>query len=231
MDWQLKNKVNSNISTCPPQYGELQSISGWERLASSGHPSKFQRFRVLASLLQRRCSTEANQTLHNVWPSPALVHYRYIHFWRFLPPGGICQVQNSLCIHVLRAPILAASLHSTSAAGIGQTVELRRERHLYSAGRPSRWASAHILVCVNFMVHSTMYCVWLVNREVKWWLVKLYCLPSLLYIAVKHGVLAQKTYGLPMLLGTIFIPKKCLTRFGESVKPLLIYCWCLPVLC
>jgi len=27
-------------------------------------------FRVFASLLQRRRSSEANQTLHDVWPSP-----------------------------------------------------------------------------------------------------------------------------------------------------------------
>jgi len=29
---------------------------------------------------------EVNQTLHDVWPSPGLVH---IHFWRLLPPNGI----------------------------------------------------------------------------------------------------------------------------------------------
>ena len=39
-------------------------------------------FRVLASL-QRRRSPEANQTLHDVWPSPALLHYVYIF-------GGSC---------------------------------------------------------------------------------------------------------------------------------------------
>jgi len=37
-------------------------------------------FRVLASLLvlHRRRSTEVNHTLHDVWPSPGLVHYIYI---------------------------------------------------------------------------------------------------------------------------------------------------------
>ena len=38
-----------------------------------GTPANFNGFRVLASLLQRRRSTEANQTLHNVWPLPGLV--------------------------------------------------------------------------------------------------------------------------------------------------------------
>jgi len=40
-----------------------------------GTPANFNCFRVLASLLQRRRSTEANQTLHDLWSSPGLVHY------------------------------------------------------------------------------------------------------------------------------------------------------------
>jgi len=34
-----------------------------------GTSANFNGFRVLASLLQRRRSPEANQALHNVWPS------------------------------------------------------------------------------------------------------------------------------------------------------------------
>jgi len=37
--------------------------------------------------------------------------------------------------------------------GVSQTAALNRGRHLYSAGRPSRWALAHILVFV-FTVNS-----------------------------------------------------------------------------
>jgi len=40
-----------------------------------GTPANFNGFRVLPSLLQRRFSTEANKTSHDVWPSPGLVHY------------------------------------------------------------------------------------------------------------------------------------------------------------
>jgi len=43
-----------------------------------GTPANFNRFRVLPSSLQQRRSPEVNQTLHDVWPSPALVHYIYI---------------------------------------------------------------------------------------------------------------------------------------------------------
>jgi len=40
-----------------------------------GTPANFSGFHVLPSLLQRRRSAEASQTLHNVWQSPRLVHY------------------------------------------------------------------------------------------------------------------------------------------------------------
>jgi len=42
------------------------------------HISSFSEFCVLASLLPRRRSTEANQTLHDVWPSAGLVHCIYV---------------------------------------------------------------------------------------------------------------------------------------------------------
>jgi len=46
--------------------------------------------------MQRRRSTEVNQTLHYVWPSPGLV--RYIHFGDILPPEGILpRAKFTLC--------------------------------------------------------------------------------------------------------------------------------------
>ena len=42
--------------------------------------------------------------------------------------------------------VLAALLHDSLLVGVSQTAALNRRRHLYSAGRPSRWALAHILV-------------------------------------------------------------------------------------
>jgi len=51
-----------------------------------GTPANFNGFRVLPSLLQRRRSPEANQTLHDVWPSAGLVHYIYI-FGAVAPDG------------------------------------------------------------------------------------------------------------------------------------------------
>ena len=45
--------------------------------------------------------------------------------------------------------VLAALLHGTVVVGVSQTAALNRGRHLYSAGRLSRWALAHILVSLD----------------------------------------------------------------------------------
>ena len=132
-----------------------------------GTPVNFNGFRILASLLHRRRSTEVKQTLHDVRLSPSLVRYIYT-FWGLLPLTKFWQMQNSLCVQVLRSPILAALLHGTRVAAVSQTklcgvvqgMELRnfrRGHHLYSAERPSRWAPAHILVYFCFFVcHSNI---------------------------------------------------------------------------
>jgi len=107
------------------------------------------RFRVFASLMHRRRSTEVNQTLHDVWPSPALVHYIYI-FGGSCLVTEFCQVHISPCVQVLRSPILASLLHSTRALGrqpnfaawykrngtteLSLLVIFNRGRHLYSEG-------------------------------------------------------------------------------------------------
>ena len=44
--------------------------------------------------------------------------------------------------------VLAALLHGTPVVGVSQTAALNRGRHLYSAGRPSRWALAHFSSCI-----------------------------------------------------------------------------------
>ena len=122
-----KKLLNSNIfSTCPhnmvnfgPLAAEIGSVV-WGTPANSS----FNRFHVLASLLQRRRSTEANQTLHGVWPSHGRVHYIYI-FGGSCPLTEFCPVQNSLYVQVLRSPMLAVLLHGSPAAGVGQTLRRR----------------------------------------------------------------------------------------------------------
>jgi len=91
-----KSLLNSNISsTCPhnmANFGPLTAEIGSEVW---GTPTNFNEFHLLPSLLQRRRSPEANQTLHDVWPSPGVVHYIYI-FGGSCPPTEFCPVQNSL---------------------------------------------------------------------------------------------------------------------------------------
>ena len=41
--------------------------------------------------------------------------------------------------------VMAALLHGSQVVSVSQTAALNRGRHLWSAGRPSRWALAHIL--------------------------------------------------------------------------------------
>jgi len=147
--------LSSNIFfTCPHNFSllaaEIISLV-W------GTPANFNGFRVLASLLQRRRSTEANQTFHNVWPLPGLVEYIYTL-------GGCCsvpefyQVQNSLCVlQVLRSPIGSFTARQSSSVCEPIFAALSTGRHLYSAGRPSRWALAHILIMVALWNRADHY--------------------------------------------------------------------------
>jgi len=110
----IGKKLSSNISSaCPHNMVNFCPLAAEIGPVLWCTPANFNGFRVLAALLQRRRSTEANQTLHDVWPSPGLVHYIYI-FGGSCPVTEFCQVQNSLCIlQVLRACILVALLHGT----------------------------------------------------------------------------------------------------------------------
>jgi len=105
-----------------PQYGELRSTSGWDRLTGLGHPSKFQR-------LSRLGFVTAAASLNGSQPSFARclavlwAGWLFIHFRRLLPLTEFCQVLNSLCVlQILRSPILSALLHGTRAVGASQTL-------------------------------------------------------------------------------------------------------------
>jgi len=84
-----RHVLNSNISSrCSHNMANFRLLMAKIGLAVWGTRANFNRFRVLASLLQRRRSPEANQTLHDLWPSPEMVHYIYI-FGGFCPSDGI----------------------------------------------------------------------------------------------------------------------------------------------
>jgi len=85
-----------------------------------GTRANFNGFRVLVSLQQRRRSTEANETLHDFWPSLGLLYYVYT-FGGCCSLTEICHVQNSLCVQVLPSPTLLALLHGTPVVGVSET--------------------------------------------------------------------------------------------------------------
>jgi len=117
-----KNLLSSNISpTCSHNMANFGPLAAETVSGLWGTTANFNGFRVLASLVERRCSPEANQTLHDVWPSPGLVHYIYI-FTGSCPVTEFCHVQNSFCVQVLRSPTLAALMHGTRVVGISQTL-------------------------------------------------------------------------------------------------------------
>jgi len=61
--------------------------------------------------------------------------------WDWGTPGNF----NGFCV-------FAALLHGTLVVGVSQTAALNRGRHLYSSGRPSPLALAHILVSSFFLL-------------------------------------------------------------------------------
>jgi len=119
-----KKTLNSNISSRRPHnmvcFGALTAEIG---LPVWGTPGNFNRFHVLASLVHRCRSSEANQTARSLAVSCAGT--LYIHVGGLLPPDGIflrAKLQNSFCVQVLHSAILAALLHGTPAVGLSQTL-------------------------------------------------------------------------------------------------------------
>jgi len=91
--------------------------------------------------------------LHDLWSSLGLVHYIYILGVCLLTE--FCQVQiqfaSKSCVLLYWQLYCTTLQHQASAkrCAVVQGMELqnfRRGRHLYSAGRPSRCTSVHILV-------------------------------------------------------------------------------------
>ena len=90
-------------------------------------------FRVLVSLLHGRRSTEVNQTLYDVWPSPGLVQH-YIYILGALAPGGILAGAK----FTLRPSFAFSYIDSVTARHSSS----RRQPnfaawHLHATGRPS----------------------------------------------------------------------------------------------
>jgi len=146
-----KKLLSSNISyTCPPQYGELWPTSSWDRSHSLGHPSKFQRVSRLSSVT---AATSLNRSQPNfAWClAVSWAGTLHVHFWGegILPGAKFTLHPPSLALSYFGS-VTAWHLSSGCKPNF---VALSTGRHLYSAGRPSRWALAHIIVFYCFAHH------------------------------------------------------------------------------
>ena len=125
------------------QYGELWSTAaeigslGWDT------PANFNVFRVLASLLQRRRSTESNQTARCLavsWAATLHIHFRGLFPRNGILPGAKFTLRPSFAHY-----IGSVTARHASSGRQPNFAALSRGRRLYSVGRPSRWALSHIL--------------------------------------------------------------------------------------
>jgi len=83
-----KNLLNTSISpTCPHNMVNVVPLTAEISSGVWRSPANFSGFCVLASILHQHRSVEVNQTLHDVWPSPGLVHYIYIFLGALVPNG------------------------------------------------------------------------------------------------------------------------------------------------
>jgi len=140
-----KKTLNSNISSRRPHnmvcFGALTAEIG---LPVWSTPGNFNRFHVLASLVHRCRSSEANQTLHDLWPSPVLVHCIYM-LGGFCPLTEFFYVQNCKIHFASKSCILPYWQHyctalqqwaSAKLCGMVQGMELRNFRSIYGTEWP-----------------------------------------------------------------------------------------------
>ena len=106
-------------------------------------PKKVAKNRHLGTIPQL-CRAISSQLRHVSTIGKKLVKQQYL---LYMPPNMVNfgPLAAEIFSLVWGTPcVLAALLHGTLVVGVSQAAALNRARHLYSAGRPSRWALAHI---------------------------------------------------------------------------------------
>jgi len=119
-----RKKKTCWTAVSPPHVPTVRWTSAHLRLRSVyqfGAPSKFQRVSHVG-FVTAPTSLNGGQ-LNFVWClAVSLAGTLYIHFQGLLLLREFCQVQNSLCLQVLRYPVLAALLCSTRVVSVMQTL-------------------------------------------------------------------------------------------------------------
>jgi len=117
------DSINYGVySRCPPQYCEVR-LSSLTAEIGLGVWAPQQISTGFASLLCY-CSdvTHWRPTKPCTTFGRLLAGTLFIHFRGLLPLTEFCQVQNSLCVPILRSPILATLLYGTRTAGVSQNL-------------------------------------------------------------------------------------------------------------
>jgi len=121
--------------------------------------------KLLTHTIPRLCRYICSQLRHVSTIGKKLVQQQCLQYGKLRPTsgwdrsgslgGGWCTPSNFNGFRVL-----AALLHGTPVVGVSQTAALNRGRHLYSARRPSSWASVHILVVFSFFIMAAHSNAW-----------------------------------------------------------------------
>ena len=91
------------------------------------------------------CSNPSNIGERKTWTQSG--------FCSCCPVTEFCRVQNSVWVlQVLRSPIGSVTARHSSSGREPNFAALSIGHHLYSAGLPSRWALAHILVLITLFI-------------------------------------------------------------------------------
>jgi len=126
--WQLV-KTCYISSTCPHNMVNVGPLMAEIGLPVWGTVTNFNGFIVSASLLHWRLWTEVNQTLHDVWPSPWLVHYIYL--FRAVAPNRILPgAKFALCLSLAFSYICSITVR-TWVVGDSQTLQCSAEGAAY----------------------------------------------------------------------------------------------------
>ena len=132
------------------QHGTLRPTNSWDQLASLGHPSKFQRGLRLGFIA---AATSLNGSQPNFARCLAVFWTGRLHFLGLLPRKGILP-RAKFTLHPSLAFYYIGSVttrHSSSRHQPKFPASYKEWNygHLYSAGWPSHWVSAHILVSIS----------------------------------------------------------------------------------
>jgi len=140
-----KKSVKQHLLHRSSQYGKFRPTSGWDRLLSFGHPSKFQEVSRLGFVTVATALNGNQPNFARYWDWYTI----YIHFWGLLSPNGIlpgakftfvsksCVLLFWQCYCTALKQWLSDKLRCGTRNGIIERLLLiifNKGRHLYSEG-------------------------------------------------------------------------------------------------